>query len=206
MPKFTGSFWKADGQKKIEYLDVLDENGIKTGEKLDRKIIHKEGKWHRALCAAAVEFNRSNGWRVLMQQRAMDKDKFHGMWDLTLAAHVISGEYSVTSAVREFKEEVNFVLPFKVSISDFIPLFSFRDMREIPNKDGSVMIENQHYDFFVMNKKIDLKKIRFNDNEVMNIGWKTYEDIRSFYENDILHPRTQWVDPLFAFLSTGFVR
>ncbi|MDR1361102.1 MAG: NUDIX domain-containing protein [Rickettsiales bacterium] len=206
MAEFQGSFWKPEKQVKVEYLDVLDENGLKTGEMIDRKLVHQKGLWHRALCVAAVKFDRVDGWKVLMQRRALNKDKFPGMWDLTLAAHVVAKEFSVTSAAREFKEEVNFILPFKVSLSDFMPLFSFRDMREIPNKDGTVMIENQHYDFFIMNKKIDMGKIEFNDGEVMDIGWKTYDDIKEFYEQDILHPRTQWVDPLFEFLATGFLQ
>lgn len=205
MPEFQGTFFKVDGRKNIEYLDILDENGLKTNEMLDRKIVHATGAWHRALIVAAVQFDKTRGWMVLMQRRAMNKDKFPGMWDLTLAAHVTAKEYSVTSAVREFKEEVNFVLPFKVTLRDFMPLFSFRDMREIPNKDGTMMKENQHYDFFIMNKFIDMEKVRFNDGEVMDIGWKTYDDIVEFYKNDLLHPRTQWIDPLFDFLASGFL-
>ena len=32
-----------------EMLDVLDENGIKTGEILPRGKIHKRGLWHRSI-------------------------------------------------------------------------------------------------------------------------------------------------------------
>ena len=33
----------------MEMIDILDENGIKTGKVLSRKEIHKKGVWHRAL-------------------------------------------------------------------------------------------------------------------------------------------------------------
>ena len=32
-----------------ELIDILDENGVKTGEVLERGEIHKSGLWHRAM-------------------------------------------------------------------------------------------------------------------------------------------------------------
>ena len=37
-----------------ELLDVLDSNGIKTGEILPRKEVHKKGLWHRIIVVAIV--------------------------------------------------------------------------------------------------------------------------------------------------------
>ena len=37
-----------------ELLDVLDEDGIFTGEVLSRDEIHKRGLWHRAIVVAIV--------------------------------------------------------------------------------------------------------------------------------------------------------
>ena len=39
---------------KEELLDVLDENGIKTGEILPREEIHKKGLWHRSIVVAII--------------------------------------------------------------------------------------------------------------------------------------------------------
>ncbi len=30
----------------MEYLDILDENGNKTGQKKSRKEVHSKGYWH----------------------------------------------------------------------------------------------------------------------------------------------------------------
>lgn len=38
----------------MELIDVLDENGIKTGEVLSRDEVHKRGLWHRAIVVAIV--------------------------------------------------------------------------------------------------------------------------------------------------------
>ena len=40
-----------------EMIDVLDEYGIKTGEILSRKEIHKRGLWHRAIVLAIINEN-----------------------------------------------------------------------------------------------------------------------------------------------------
>jgi len=51
---------------KEELLDVLDENGVKTGEVLPRKVVHEKGLWHRAIVVAIV--NDAN--KILIQQRS----------------------------------------------------------------------------------------------------------------------------------------
>ena len=61
-----------------ELIDVLDENGIKTGEVLSRNEIHQKGLWHRAIVVAIV--NKNN--QVLLQQRSFKKDKKAGKWDI----------------------------------------------------------------------------------------------------------------------------
>ena len=48
----------------MEYIDVLDENGVKTGEILSRKEIHQRGLWHRAIVIAIINGNNE----VLLQQ------------------------------------------------------------------------------------------------------------------------------------------
>ena len=50
---------------KEEFIDVLDENGLLTGEIKTRSEIHKQGLWHRCIVVAIV--NEKN--QVLLQQR-----------------------------------------------------------------------------------------------------------------------------------------
>ena len=38
----------------VELIDVLDENGVLTGEVLPRSEVHKRGLWHRAIVVAIV--------------------------------------------------------------------------------------------------------------------------------------------------------
>ena len=77
----------------MEYFDVLDENGIKTGGVLPRDDVHKQGLWHRSVIGVVV--NEEN--KVLMQQRSATKKKYPGLWDLSVAGHIRSGEDPVTA-------------------------------------------------------------------------------------------------------------
>ena len=49
---------------KEEFIDVLDENGLQTGEIKTRSEIHKKGLWHRCIAVAIV--NEKN--QVLLQR------------------------------------------------------------------------------------------------------------------------------------------
>jgi len=42
---------------KDELIAVLDENGVKTGEVVSRKEIHKNGLWHRSIVVAIINEN-----------------------------------------------------------------------------------------------------------------------------------------------------
>ena len=54
-----------------ELIDVLDENGMHTGEVLARDEIHKRGLWHRAIVVAIINENNE----ILLQQRSEKKEK-----------------------------------------------------------------------------------------------------------------------------------
>lgn len=69
---------------KEELIDVLDENGIKTGQVMTRSEIHKQGLWHRAIVVAII--NERN--EILLQQRSMEKEKNAGLWDISAAGHI----------------------------------------------------------------------------------------------------------------------
>lgn len=90
----------------MELIDVLDENGIFTGEVLPRNEIHKRGLWHRAIVVAIVNENN----QILLQQRSENKEKNAGMWDISVAGHISAGQDALSAAAREINEEVSVLL------------------------------------------------------------------------------------------------
>ena len=124
-----------------ELIDVLDENGIKTGEILSRDEIHKKGLWHRSIVVAII--NKKN--EILLQQRAKNKEKNAGMWDISVAGHITTGQDALSAAAREINEEVSISLGFNVDIKSFRYMFSYRTEQKFSND----FIEKQFYDFLI---------------------------------------------------------
>ena len=178
---------------KTEYLDILDENGVSTGLSEERNIVHREGLWHRAIIVAIVNDNNE----VLIQKRAKTKDKYPGLWDISVAGHVPSGHDSVSCAAMETMEEIGYLLKKSVQVKDFRFLTSFRNQLSI--SEG--FIENQYYDFFVYNANVDIKDFKLQKEEVSDVKYVSPYEIKVMAEKGLLHPRTEWVKVLYNYMT-----
>lgn len=91
-----------------ELFDILDAAGNKTGLTKPRNQVHRDGDWHRAVhvwvyCQPTKE--------LLLQQRALVKDSWAGLWDISSAGHVSAGDEPLPTAQRETAEEIGLDLP-----------------------------------------------------------------------------------------------
>ena len=84
-----------------EYLDVLNENGEKTGKTKLRDEIHRDGDWH-----ASVHLWLIYEGEVLIQKRSLLKESYPGCFDASAAGHVSAGEEILVAAQRECIEEI----------------------------------------------------------------------------------------------------
>ena len=161
----------------MEYIDVLDENGVKTGEILSRREIHKRGLWHRAIVVAVI--NEKN--EILLQQRSMNKDKNPGLWDISVAGHVSAGQDAISAAVREIYEEISVSIKPSISITDFRYIFSYR----VSQKFTDDYIENQFYDFFILRKNgLHLEDLILQESEVQNAKFVSFQELEKFLQTD----------------------
>lgn len=88
-----------------EILDIVDENGEPTGERVDRETAHLKGIRHRT--AHVWIFRERNGKvQILLQKRAENKSAHPGCYDISSAGHIPAGVGYVPSALRELKEEL----------------------------------------------------------------------------------------------------
>ncbi len=179
--------------KREEMIDVLDENGIKTGEILPRSEIHKRGLWHRAILVAIINENN----QILVQQRSADKDKNANMWDISVAGHISSGQDSLSAAAREINEEVSVNLGYNVDIKDFRFMFSFR--RE--QKFFDDFTERLFYDFFIL-RQSGLKEdnIRFQESEVQAVKFVNINELNEMRKQNISVERNECYDALTDYL------
>ena len=176
-----------------ELLDVLDSNGIKTGEILPRKEVHKKGLWHRIIVVAIV--NEKN--EVLIQQRSENKDKNPGMWDISVTGHLSAGQDSLTAATREISEEVSVSLGYSVEVRDFRFMFSYRKEEKV-NDDH---YDRQFYDVFILRQNgLTADNIRFQAEEVQAIKFVSINELNKMREEGKLVNRDECYDELAAYL------
>ena len=181
----------------MEYIDVLNENGVRTGEVLSRDDVHKKGLWHRAIIAAVI--NGDN--KILMQQRSDTKDKFPGLWDLSAAGHIISGEDSVKTLVREFNEEIGVAIHKEVTVRDCRFVSSFKNIHHWDDQKLGPVDEHVFYELFVINMNLNINDLKFNDGEVKDVKWLSLFEIKELQKRNLLHPRTEWVDEIAKYLT-----
>ena len=90
-----------------EMLDIVDENGVPTGQSVPRTTAHAEGLRHRTSHVWIVR--RKNGRvQVLLQMRCAAKDSYPGCYDISSAGHMHE------CGLRRFRFEAEFHgKPFK---------------------------------------------------------------------------------------------
>ena len=69
----------------MEYFDVLDELGNKTGEIKEREQVHKDGNWHRAVHIWII----NDLCEILLQKRSLKKENHPNMWHVSCAGHIV---------------------------------------------------------------------------------------------------------------------
>lgn len=177
----------------MEYIDVLDENGVKTGEILSRKEIHQRGLWHRAIVIAIINENNE----VLLQQRSINKDKNAGLWDISVAGHISTGQDAISAAAREINEEISVGIQAKVSITDFRYIFSYR----VSQKFADDYVENQFYDFFILRKNsLRTKDITLQKSEVQDAKFVSLQELEEILQTDCILKRKPVYDALRDYL------
>ena len=178
---------------KEELIDVLDENGIKTGKILTRNEVHKKGLWHRIIVVAII--NEKN--EILIQQRSDKKDKNPGMWDISVTGHLSSGQDSLTAATREISEEVSVSLGYSVEVKDFRFMFSYRK----EEKGNEEHYDRQFYDFFILRQSgLREDNIRFQESEVQNIKFVNISELNEMREKKLLVDREECYNALTEYL------
>ncbi len=149
----------------MEYLDIVNEKGIPTGEIISREIAHQNGIRHRTAHIWVIrEVNHRT--EVLLQQRSFDKDCFPGLLDTSSAGHIQAGDMPLDSALRELKEELG--INAEKNDLTFIGTFPILYEREFHNR---LFKDNEISNVFLYEKEIDIQKLTIQKEELEAIGW-----------------------------------
>jgi len=85
----------------MEWIDIVDETNCIVGCGT-RDFIHRNQLRHRA--SHVLLFNQQG--ELLLQQRALEKEVFPGLWDSSAAGHAAVREDALSCIIRECQEEL----------------------------------------------------------------------------------------------------
>lgn len=148
-------------------IDILDADGKLTGSKAMKSEAHAKGLWHHAV---HVWVFNSKG-EVLLQERALNKESFSGLWDISSAGHIFAGETPDEAAARELEEE----LGIKVKQGDLKKLKVIRS--EIETKPDFHNKEFCH--IYLLRFDGDAKKLKIQKEELAGVKFMSLDDFKS---------------------------
>jgi isopentenyl-diphosphate delta-isomerase type 1 len=159
--------------KKVEYLDILDEKGEKTGMKDTYNNVHSLGLIHRT---AHVWFINSKN-QILVQKRAKNKVSHPGLWDISAAGHISAGQTSIEGAIREIEEEVGIKFPE----SAFKYLFTIQSNS---TEHNGTFINNEFQDVYIIRTNTPVSEMKLQKEEVDEVRWLDIEEFKKWINGE----------------------
>ena len=168
-----------------EYFDIVDENGIPTGETVSREIAHRDGIRHRTAHVWVIRPS-DTGYEILPQKRSMEKDSFPGLYDTSSAGHISAGEEPLPSALRELYEE----LGIKAAAEEMHYAGSFRIQYE-KEFHGHLFRDNEVAYVYVYQEPVEISDLVLQESEVEEVRWFGLDEVW----DEIGHSRERFCVP-----------
>lgn len=166
----------------MEIWDLYDKDRIKTGETMVRGSKFKENTYH--LVVHVCIFNLEG--KMLIQQRQPFKDGWPNMWDITVGGSAVSGDTSQLAAEREVYEEIG----YKLSLDGIRPSLT-------------INFDKGFDDIYLIQKDIDISKLKLQYEEVQSVKWTSKEEILSMIDEEIFIPYHKSLIDLLFFMRTS---
>lgn len=155
----------------MEIFDIVDENGIPTGETIQRTVAHDKGIRHRTAHTWIVR-NTDNGCEVLLQQRSYNKDSFPGRYDTSSAGHIRAGDEPLDSALRELGEELGIKAePAALTYIGKFPIQYEREFFGKPFRDCEVAF------VYLYTEPVDINALTLQADEVESVKWFAIDEV-----------------------------
>ena len=161
----------------MEYIDIVDEQGIPTGETIERSIAHSKGIRHRTAHIWIVR-KINNRYQVLMQKRAMNKESFPGLVDTSSAGHIQAGDEPLESALRELHEELG--IQAQPQELEFAGNFRIAYEKEF---HGKMFRDNEIAFVYIYSQPVDETKLILQKEELETVEWFDLEETYASCKN-----------------------
>ena len=155
----------------MEMFDVVDENGVPTGETVSREKAHQEGIRHRTAHVWLVR-KREGRMQVLLQKRSANKDSAPGKLDTSSAGHIPAGCDPVPSALRELKEELGVTAEAKEL--RYIGLSRVNRERVYHGKPFRI---NEVSWVYLLQREVTDDEFRLQEEEVESVCWQDVDTV-----------------------------
>lgn len=154
----------------MELLDVLNEDGSRSGLVRERGVVHCEGSLHPTVHIWIVKEQEDGRCELLLQKRSAQKDSYPRCYDISSAGHVESKEEIMDSALRELKEELGLV----VGPEELKPI-GIHKSRKQALFYGEVFKDYEWSYIFLLRKPVRIEELKLQESEVLEVIWMDYE-------------------------------
>ncbi len=156
------------GNVPVEYLDIVTSTGMPTGKRVSRNEVHRTGLWHKTVHVWVMNTEMD----ILLQKRSQLKESYPGLWDISCAGHISSGESSLDAAIKELEEELGIV-------ADETKLQLLFSQSTQVTHHGGLYIDNEIYDTYLFLEPVSIENIRIHPDEVERVQ---YVSFRTFFD------------------------
>ncbi len=154
-------------------IDILNEEGKKTGKTANIIEIHDKDFWH---AVAHIWIYNKEG-QVLLQLRAKNKKSYPGLWDISAAGHVDAGETVIEAATRETKEEIGLDIDRKKLEGIFIKKNSC--LNSVGNRQN-----NEFQYVYLYNWNGEINNLIMQKEELDELAFMNIDDFAKEVEDD----------------------
>lgn len=155
----------------MEIFDAVDENGLPTGQTIERTEAHRQGIRHRTAHIWVIR-REGDTVQVLLQKRAQNKDSFPGRFDTSSAGHIQAGDEPLDSAQRELKEELG--IEARPEQLQWAGKFSIRYEKEFY---GQLFRDNEVSFVYIYSDPVVLEELTLQAVEVECVQWFDLEEV-----------------------------
>ena len=157
--------------KPLEFFDILDEKGNKTGRIKERSLVHEDGDIHGTV-HIWIRRKTGKGYDLLLQKRSKQKDSFPGCYDISSAGHISAGDEPLETALRELEEELGIKAEpeqlKKICMHEGSMNGNFYG-REFKNHEISTV--------YMYEETVDIRKLKLQKEEVEEVMWMNQEEL-----------------------------
>lgn len=152
---------------KIEFMDVLDENGNITGNIKTRDKIAKDKDFYKIVNLWLMNPKTK---QILLQKRSNNKESHPNKWDLTSGGHVKVGESSLEAIIRETKEEIG----IDVSKDDLIKILEVKEKQKF-------------VDIYFIEKDVKIEDLTLQVEEVSDAKYFSLKELITAHDTNDIH-------------------